>query len=228
MLKHPGQPRNTEETVEFTSEHSITLQQMMDRTEESGITVEETIEYPDNAGADTEEFADYTDSATLDRIFKRKIRAEPDNDDGSDDQDTPPRSNESFNIDMEDTWEDQAPELITLSPIVEEDSQQIRIEEQGDEEGGQQQNASLIGQGMHPFQDTHHEERMQESGVSPLKEFVNMTSQDSYYDYDTDDGLEISEATPDDDTATLDAKIDQLKGELISDVNLESYLSEIL
>ena len=65
-----------------------------------------------------------------------------------------------------------------------------------------------------------------EEGKERKKEATNIESSS---DYDSDEGFEISEATPDDDTAALDAKIDKLKGELISDTkNLESYLNRIL
>ena len=83
------------------------------------------------------------------------------------------------------------------------------------------QEVSLSRHPIDPSQIAHTEDHF-------LSSQLNSSVPDSYYDYDSDEGYEISEATPDDDTAALDAKIDKLKGELISDTNLESYLNRIL
>ena len=210
-LRHQNQHKPGTTTVK-TIEHP----------HEPGITVEEIVEYPTDFGTapdnkatprkntvgpflepgnTVEEYVEYPDGQN------RK---------GDDDEDTPPRSNESFSTDMEDTWGAQSPQQMLL-PSIEENSSRIIFDERKEwrPNGGERSSTS-----RQPIQQTQNA-----NANSP----ASRTIPERYYDYDSDDeGFEISEATPDDDTAALDAKIEKLKGEFVSDTNLETYLNKIM
>lgn len=221
FVEFPISGSSVEETVEYPGNIGVPMEKIVDNFPESGISAEEHVEYPDNLSRES--------------IFKRRTREEIGDDNNIDDQDTPPRSNESFNTDLEDTWGEKARQQILLSSIEEEDSHRMLLEEQTEKIANDGQKSSFSPEPIYPPRDFDAEDGVQEIKNFRTKRFV-CTSRpemhpsifDSYYDYDTDDGFEISEATPDDDTAALDAKIDKLKGELISDINLESYLNQIL
>ncbi len=217
LKEDPDKPQTeTKQTIEYSVEPGITVEETVEYHMDFGVNTEQTVEFSENKGAplsDTrsqilepgitvEEFIEYPDG--LDSMFKKRTRNSDD-----DDQDTPPRSNESFSTDMADTWGDPPRQEIPLSPIDEQTSRRIVFGEQKTRRSSEGQEPSL--------------------SRDPISPVTNPTISDSYYDYDSDEGFEISEATPDDDTAALDAKIDKLKGELISDTkNLESYLNRIL
>jgi hypothetical protein len=240
----PNEPGiDMEETAEHFGEPGITVEEIVEYPNEFGMTFEETVEFPVNdtvdqfpeSGIIVEECVEYPDELSQENIFKGRTREEVGDDNDSDDQDTLPRSNESFTTDMEDTWGDQARQQSFLSPIEEEDSRRMLFGEQtenGSEEGHK---SSSRREPINPPRDFDAEDQIQELENFRSKTLVHASTPvmnpgipDSYYDYDTDEGFEISEATPDDDTAALDAKIEKLKGELISDTNLESYLNQIL
>ena len=64
-----------------------------------------------------EGFVAYPGELSQENLFQRRTREKVRDDNNSDDQDTLPRSNESFSTDMEDTWGDQAQLHSSLSPI---------------------------------------------------------------------------------------------------------------
>jgi len=244
MIEHLDKPGITVEgIVDYPNESVVFFDETVEYPDNSGVTVDETVDQFPESGITVEEYIEYPDDLSRENIFKRKTREEIGDDDNSDDQVTPPRSNESFSTDMEDTWGDQARQQIILSPIEEEDSRRMLLEEQTERGSKEGQKSSYSRKPINPPRDFHAEGRVQERENYIVQERENYISKsfmyasspvmhpstpDSYYDYDTDEGFEISEATPDDDTAALDAKIDKLKEELISDIKLESYLNQIL
>lgn len=237
-----------EENLEYSVQPRITEGKIVGYPDESGITIEETVEYPADARGsvmDTvdqlpdsripvEEYFEFPIEISRENVSNRRKMEDVGDDVKNDDQDTPPRSNQSFRTDMEDTWGDQARQQMLLSPIAEESSHRIPLE-QTERDTEEEQKSSLSRGPVDLPRDFDGEDQVQNEKQIKSKTFVHASNTvihpsitDSYYDYDTDDGFEISEATPDDDTAALDAKIDKLKGELVSDTNMESYLNQIL
>ena len=137
---------------------------------------------------------------------------------------------------MKDTWGDQLRQQSLLSPIEEEGSRRIIFGETKEKSNEQGQESSPSRGPIDPPQDFNAQDPVEErenprskSFIYPPSPVMNPSIPDSYYDYDTDEGFEISVSTPDDDTAALGEKIERLKGELLSDTkNLESYLNKIL
>lgn len=222
MTEISGEPKpeiNVEETLENHGNRDVLLNDTVDHFAEHGIIVEEYIEYPNDLSQQ--------------KIFEQKIWEEAEYNDNVDDEDTPPRSNESFITDMEDTWGNQARQQAFLSPIEEEDFRRILVYEKV-EKGAEEQKSNSsrepdIAEGrIDKEARVKNKEPLSRNATDLSGSMMDSSISDSYYDYDSDEEFEISEATPDDDTAQLNAKIDKLKGELLSDINLESYLNKIL
>jgi hypothetical protein len=139
------------------------------------------------------------------------------------DDDTPPQSNKSFETDMEDTWgENRTSRLATWM-------------EEGNESLG-----SAILEGGNDYNDRY--ESLDPPGLDDDDDRImrqlflsyegpqHVSSDDPVANYDgyaSDEYPEISEASPDDDTVTLEAKIERLRKEVIAET-IETYLSEIL
>ncbi len=211
-------------TIEHPHESGITVEEIVEYPMDFGTAVEETIEYPDKKttrsnntagqfmepGITVEEHIEYPDGLSPENAFKSQKKGD------NDDEDTPPRSNESFSTDMEDTWGEQSRQQ-TLLPSIEENSSRIIF-------GEQKEWRPYGGEGSSSGRELTHQSQDFNANLP-----ASPTMPDRFYDYDSDDeGFEISEATPDDDTAALDAKIEKLKGEFASDTNLETYLNRIM
>jgi len=246
LIESPRKPRvETTQTIEYSTEPGVTVEETVEYPMDFGITVEETVEYPENSGARSsqllepgitvEEFIEYPDGYSPEKMFKKRTRKKGGYDSDNDDEDTPPRSNESFSTDMADTWGEHSRQEL-LSPIAETSSRRIVFGEQKQNRSFEGQESSVTRDTINPPLNYDDEGALQERASPQSKSFddslspiTNPTMTDSYYDYDSDEGYEISEATPDDDTAALDAKIDKLKENLISDTkNMEAYLTKIL
>jgi hypothetical protein len=124
---------------------------------------------------------------------------------------------------MDDTWGVQPRQHNLLSPITEEGSRRILFGEKKEKAAEEGLNLPSSREMIDPRRDFDADGR-----VSEREHSNNPNMPGNYYDYDSDEGFEISEATPDDDTAALDAKIDKLKEEVVSDTSLESYLNQIV
>eukprot|EP00535_Pseudo-nitzschia_heimii_P002295 CAMPEP_0197188390 /NCGR_PEP_ID=MMETSP1423-20130617/17708_1 /TAXON_ID=476441 /ORGANISM="Pseudo-nitzschia heimii, Strain UNC1101" /LENGTH=749 /DNA_ID=CAMNT_0042640199 /DNA_START=73 /DNA_END=2322 /DNA_ORIENTATION=- len=193
----------------------ISSNNMMAHSPEPGIVVKECVEHPDDIAQDallmwrtTEDIKDVNNVS---------------------DQDTPPRSNESFSTDMNDTWGDQSLQQTLFSPITNKNFNRIPIQEKiGNKVPSPCRDTVIPSHCLNEEELLPSYESTSEKKLDQSSSILHHHTSDSYYDYDSDKEFEISEATPDDDTAQLDAKIDKLKGELLSDINLESYLNQIL
>lgn len=248
LIEGPQEPRvEPTQTIEISTEPGITVEETVEYPIDFEIAGEETVDYPDSSGAHSrnitsrllepgitvEEFVEYPDDYSPEKMFKKRTRKKFGYASDNDDEATPPRSNESFSTDMVDTWgEKSRQEQELLSPVAETSSRRLVFGERKQEGLESYVTRNPV---KSPLNDDD-EGTLQERANSQSKSFdhllsaiTNPTMTDSYYDYESDEGYEISEDTPDDDTDALDAKIDKLKENLISDTkSMEAYLNNIL
>jgi hypothetical protein len=127
------------------------------------------------------------------------------------DDSTPPQSNKSIERDMEDTWEKALTPPKRLSPLEEEDTERILAEDEDD---------MFI-----PASTPRGEVELTADALEDpdgAKELMPTSARSVISEYSMD------YSTPSDDSVALEAKINRLQQELLSDTDMESYLNNIL
>lgn len=156
-------------------------------------------------------------------IVEHTVEYPDDIDNQERDDDTPPQSNKSFETDMEDTWGANRPSRLATWTEETDHSQGSAILEGGN--GSHDRYDPLDP----PDTDDDDDRLMRQLFLSyEGPQHVSTDDPDATsIGNNSEDYPEISEATPDDDTVTLEAKIERLRKEVIAET-IETYLSEIL